>query len=238
MSKLRFCLDKESEKYILLFFSNPNNQFIAGANIFKLYIKGYPQLEILPSLSMRKRKIMIGQFIDNEHVKRRKRLKQDMITLRKKWNKKEKLFLKISSQLFDNHPWSKGHYTAVISILNSFPRFIKEKKFHTPPKKVKGGFDPCYVIAHECLHFMFFDYFDKNFKGQLPKMLEWELSEIINQIIQKREPLNKLYIHNSWGIFPKLQKKLAFLDDLYTKCATMHEFMEGAILFLKKETSR
>lgn len=68
-----------------------------------------------------------------------------------------------------------------------YSRDIKNKIFQFPYSHPISGYSVA-VIAHELLHFIFYDYFFKNYpqyKKPNKSLFVWHISEIFNSVIQK-----------------------------------------------------
>jgi len=117
---------------------------------------------------------------------------------KKQWSNVEKSFYKLVNKIFQGYPWPKGNYTGYASIYHMFPRHIEEKVFFFPYKSNK--MDPRLVIAHEMLHFIFFDYIKNKYKigehtkikGKEPKYV-WKISETFNVVMRNWQPYMKLF---------------------------------------------
>ena len=83
-------------------------------------------------------------------------------SVRKVWRKKENEYITITEDFFDGFQFQKGKYIAYASIINCNPRFLEPKTFQFFYKKPLA--DAIYTIAHELLHFIFFDFIKKKLK--------------------------------------------------------------------------
>jgi len=78
------------------------------------------------------------------------------------------------------------------------PRYVKQKIFFFPYKHKISKYSNK-VIAHELLHFIFFDYLEKNhgleewskIKNK-PDDYIWKISEVFNNVIEDWRPYNRL----------------------------------------------
>lgn len=141
-----------------------------------------------------------------------------VIETKSRWLKVEKKFYKLIDDIFQGHPWPKGNYTGFASIFRMYPRDIKKKTFFFPFSKQTQ--DPLGVIAHEMLHFIYFDYIKKRygvdegtvFKSENPNYV-WCVSEAFNRMIE------------DWGKFRKI---FGFSDTKaqYKECANIYAKMK------------
>jgi len=105
---------------------------------------------------------------------------------KERWEKIAPHYFSLVDTLFDGRKWPQGKYIAFGTIWGMYPRFLEDKTFQIPfwhrtPRYI------FVVIAHELLHFMFYDYFYKRYpKYNRPKynFFVWHVSEIFNTIIQ------------------------------------------------------
>lgn len=115
------------------------------------------------------------------------------------WKKVEKKYFLLVDRLFKKHPWPQGHYVGFATVWHSYPRNIKTKTFQFPYWHRL----PLYankVIAHEMLHFMFFDYIKAKYsltqqskvKKNDPEYV-WKISEAFNNVIEEWKPYKDVF---------------------------------------------
>ena len=139
---------------------------------------------------------MVEEYTKHIHNLYKKEIKEGVTKTKKRWAKIENKFYRLVNKIFQGYHWPKGKYTGYTSIYNMFPRYIKEKTFFFPYK----GMDPRLTIAHEILHFIFFDYIKNKYgvgehtkiKGKEPKYV-WKISETFNVVIENWQPYMKLF---------------------------------------------
>jgi len=147
-----------------------------------------------------------------------------LVQHKKRWEKIAPDYFLLVDALFGNRTWPRGTYIAFGTIWGMYPRFLENKTFQIPfwhrtPRYISV------VIAHEMLHFMFYDYFYKrypNYNRPQYNFFVWHISEIFNTIIQNSPiwldcfklksleyPEHKkiiahisraLYCHNTWNL--------------------------------------
>jgi len=89
-------------------------------------------------------------------------------------------FFKAVDKVFA-HPWPNGLYFAYLSIFPCGPRFLENKTFQVFYLAKENA---SLRTAHELLHFLFYDYFEKNFSEISPTEEKvWILSEVLNFLI-------------------------------------------------------
>lgn len=109
-----------------------------------------------------------------------------LIKHKKRWMKIAPCYFSLVNTLFKDRKWPSGKYIAFGTIWGMYSRFLKDRTFQIPfwhhtPRYVSV------VIAHELLHFMFYDYFYERYpKHRRPEdnLFVWHISEIFNTIIQ------------------------------------------------------
>jgi len=189
MPQIKFKLNKSLDKKVA-----NNFLFLKGGGIDfgKGIIKNHPKLALARSIKQReKRKKLISDYIDNFYQIHRLQLQNIVQKFNRKWRKKENEFFNLVAEIFKNYPWPKGKYIGYLSIFNCNPRNLKDKTFRIYYKHPAGV---VYVTAHELLHFIFYDYFEKKFKKDRKKISEeklWKVSEVFNSVLFSFRPLSK-----------------------------------------------
>lgn len=209
---------------------NKKPRYNTGEDDYSIFL-GYLNQEILTlteGQSRLKTEKIIKSILARESKKHGNLIKYNLRIIKEKWAKIKLEFLKQCEAIFDGHPFPKGEYKAYISLWGRYVRKL-DKKTLTFPCHTEYMF---LVVIHELLHFMFYDYFNKNFKGQLSNEQLWDLSEIINPIIMNKEPFI------SWAKYPSQpypSHRDAYLKlfKIYENCGSMAEFIQKAIVTLK-----
>ena len=99
-----------------------------------------------------------------------------------------------------------------------YPRYLKDKTFQFPYRHKKKNFIPV-VIAHEMLHFIFYDYIHKKFpkyKSYKYDFFIWHVSEIFNEIVQNSPKWFKVFKAKSMG-YPEHKRIVNKLSKKYYK---------------------
>lgn len=129
---------------------------------------------------------LIKSFLDKEYKKRKDLMKDNLKKVEKAWKDKEKTYFKLTKELFAEKYWPKGEYTACATIWGIYPRFIDKRLFQIPSLEFNEQF-AMIVIAHEMLHFAFYDYFLKNYPEynlNENSFFIWNISEAFNEVVQ------------------------------------------------------
>lgn len=135
---------------------------------------------------------------------------------RQRWTKIAPHYFSLIDALFNNRKWPRGKYIAFGTIWGMYPRFLKDKTFQIPfwhraPRYISV------VIAHELLHFMFYDYFYEHYpKYHRPEdsFFVWHISEIFNSIIQNSPQWLKVFELKSMA-YPEHKKIITKLEKKY-----------------------
>lgn len=176
--KVRFRLNKELDKKTAINFLGLD---VGGVNFANGILGVHPAI-----------KKIIFNYIDDFYKKQTFLLSRQARNFQKQWNAKAGLFFEAANLIFKNYPWPRGRYIGYLSIFDCNPRFLHDKTFQIFYKHKLG---PTYIVAHELLHFIFFDYLSKKIKTSKKKLTEndlWELSEIVNDVILDSQSFKKL----------------------------------------------
>ncbi len=170
-------------------------------------------------VSEKKRDKITGAYIKYMYGTHRAEMEKGVRTAGADWAKVEKQYFRLVDRLFKNHPWPEGKYIGFSTVWHSYPRNVSDKTFyfpyrHSSPKYANN------VIAHELLHFMFFDYTREKYglkEGSLlpgkPKNYLWTISEAFNNVIEEWAPYKKIFKHGARThqgveeIFAKMNKQ-------------------------------
>lgn len=162
-------------------------------------------------------------------------LKRNLKIYNENWKRTGTVFFQLTEKIFGNHKWPKGKYIAYPTIWGMFPRFLEDKTFQVPYK----WNDKKYVnviIAHEMLHFIFYDYLFKYFpkyKKSKYNFFIWNVSEIFNELVQNSPRWLKVFKVKSMGypehrkIVKKLSKKYHQMESWQTK-QLIEDIIKGA----------
>lgn len=128
----------------------------------------------------------LRHFINEIYRVKRTTMDLALIKYRRRWIKIAPHYFSLVDALFCGRKWPRGKYIAFGTIWSMYPRFLKDKTFQIPfwhrtPRYVSV------VIAHELLHFMFYDYFYTRYpkyRRLNDNFFVWHVSEIFNTIVQ------------------------------------------------------
>lgn len=156
----------------------------------------------------------------------------DMLKKHKEINKliseKQKGFSIALKDIF-NMDFNNSFYQGYLSIFNCNPRYLDTKTFQIYYKKDLPNM--LEVAFHESLHFVFFDYLEKNFSERIESLdrnsgILWEMSEIINVIIPNLPEFRKILGREEMLFCPELKEKLNNAKEIWNSSNNINEFVE------------
>ena len=194
-------------------------------------VKSHPQLrsvKLLKNITQREKAISV--YFDNYYQTHRTPILRKLESVRSAWRKQEKEYITITEDFFGGFRFPKGKYVAYTSIINCNPRFLESKTFQFFYKKPLA--DAIYTIAHELLHFIFFDFVGKKFKQETKHLSEdqlWDLSEIFNVVVL-RSPRYRYIINQKFVIpYPDHQHYIRQFQKVYKISQNAEEFIRHGI---------
>lgn len=176
--KIRFSLNKNLDKWVGYHFLDHQK---GGRDFGKSIIKIHPELSsIKKNSSEKKKQAGVERYVDSFYEVHVNRLESVRKKFEQKWERVAQPFFISIDQIFDQ-PWPKGLYFSYLSIFPCGPRFLENKTFQIFYLTEK---EESLDVAHELLHFLFYDYFEKNFSGiNITDRSVWILSEVLNTLI-------------------------------------------------------
>jgi len=160
----------------------------------------------------------IKNFISSKYQEENKIIRSNLDIYKINWQKVEKHFLVLTDKIIGSSYWPKGKYIAYPSIWGMFPRFLDDKTFQFP-YQCKTEKYVNVIIAHEMLHFIFFNYFFQKYpkyKNNKYDSLVWNVSEIFNVVIQNSPEWIKFFKLRSIS-YPAHEKIINKLNKKYHK---------------------
>lgn len=196
-----------------------DSKYDEGRNFELAVLKYYPYFK---KFDKKIDKGIVEDFVFKYYLKNKKTIEKNLAIYEKNWKKIEKDFFKLVYVLFLEVKWPKGKYISYSTMWSMYPRFLDDKTFQIPAiskkKKVVN-----FIIAHEMLHFVFYEYFlnkYKKYKSHKYDFFVWHVSEIFNVLIMNKPDWQKILKNKDDGypehrkIIKKLSKKPCSLDDL------------------------
>lgn len=158
--------------------------------------------------SMKEKKGIIPEYTKRYFAEHGSEIKRGLRDAIRDWKKIEKGYYALADVIFAGHPWPKGEYTGAVSIYTMYPRWIETRTFFFPYVHRKPQFANR-VIAHEMLHFMFFDYIFRRYglreqskiKGREADYV-WKVSEAFNTMIERWQPYKNVIGYDGGKPYP------------------------------------
>ncbi len=183
----------------------------------------------------RVRNKLIRAYALRIHREKRKEIAQGVRRVRKEWGSVEKKFFRLADRIFDHHPWPKGNYRGFVTVFYAYPRDIQNKIFSFPYAHRLPRFANK-VIAHEMLHFMFFDYVRERYglgeRARIPgkpRDYLWQVSEAFNNAIQLWEPYRRVFRFGSRP-HPGTERLAARMIPQWTHEQNIEKFLDRYLL--------
>ena len=163
----------------------------------------YPELAKAKEVTGQERRVLIADFTKKYYSEHKTELDAKLREIREEWELVASSYFSGVDQIFNNPTWPHGDYICYLSIFNCNPRFLETKSFQV----YQGLSDRTnYIIAHEMLHFIFFDYLDKDeqdLKNTQDEHRIWLLSEWFNDLMLNL-PVFKQFGENVDSAYPEV----------------------------------
>jgi len=183
--KVKFKIDPKKDLATAKSFISESG-FDDGRNLEWVFFKKYPELRGAVKGIQNTDYASLGRYITGKYKKNQKVVVRNFKNYEADWRKIEKNYFALVGDLFPETAWPNGKYVAYATIWGMFPRFLKDKTFQIPIKYRSRRYVSV-IIAHEMLHFMFYDHIKRNYpqyKDSEHSFLVWHISEIFNSLIQ------------------------------------------------------
>jgi len=135
---------------------------------------------------IKKTKSFISAYLDKYYSKHINDLKVSVIRTKKNWFKVEQQYLFLLKNLFPKYKLPARIVKAYLTIWGLYPRDIDRLTFWVPDTYKPTAYINV-TIAHELLHFAFYDQFYKQYpkyKNIKYNYFVWQTSEIFNSVVQ------------------------------------------------------
>ena len=232
MPKVRFHINKSLDKLIALQFINEKG---GGIDFGRNIIKTHPCLKVA-KINTTWRKIIVNKYFDIFYTRHKKEIISRLNFTKEGWENVEQDYLEATEKVFNGYHFPDGIFTAYISIINCNPRFLDSNSFQFFYKKKEG--DALCTVAHELLHFIFFEFVKKNMAHDIKKISEdnlWDLSEIFNVIILRSAAYRNIIDSKYVKPYPNHKKYIRFIENSYKKQHNIELFIRGAIKYLNRQ---
>lgn len=193
-------------------------RYTRGKNAKKFLWSFFPD-EVYNAIDKNKstqaRNKIIRAYAFRVHRENKKEIKQGLRRVKKEWASVEKRYFRLVGGIFKNHPWPKGICRGFVTVFYMYPRNISHKTFYFPYKHRLPRYANK-VIAHEMLHFMFFDYVRERYRLEeharisgKPDNYLWQVSEAFNNAIEEWKPYRRVFKYSSSRPHPGTEKLTA-----------------------------
>ena len=210
----------------LLFQINPElDKWTCNSHVFyKSVIRGHPDLEKNKGMAPEASKNFNDKYVEDYYRIHKQELDSAVEKMKNDWSKVDKLFFEVTNKFFGTR-WPEGKYICYPSIFNCNPRFLETKEFQVFYKHPETT---NYVCMHEMLHFIFYDYIDKNFdrerKGVGEKVV-WKLSEIFNDVILRLPEFVSITDQKDPTFYAETEQELNNAIKLWEETKTVRAFV-------------
>ena len=196
--RIDFIYNSETDAdYAVGFLSEPESE--DSINFLKRFLPDELHSILGSQTTSEQKEKLVRNYTADYYAKNEEHLKNKFELTKSDWGSVERKYFDLVKKLFNYHPWPEGKYKGIGSIFHMYPRFIQKKIFFFPLNhKIERYANK--VIAHEMLHFMFFDYVEKKYglheKSVIPgKEINylWKVSEAFNSVIEGWQPYSELF---------------------------------------------
>jgi len=224
--KIRFKINIKLDKWKINNFLYRKDK--GGISFKQLILKTHPKIKSMYGLEKRDAEKHIFSYINNVYSKNKDGFEKTIYKMQSDWEKIEEDFFSITKNYFQNSEWPKGRYIAYFSISPPMPRFIDSKTFQVSYTH-NGRWRT--TVAHEMLHFIFFEHVRRKYTPNLSNTIEnkmntllknkfmislWDLSEIINVILLNEKDFQKILPYPSTP-YPKHENHYSKMKSIWKK---------------------
>ncbi|MFH1585109.1 MAG: hypothetical protein ABIB12_03225 [Patescibacteria group bacterium] len=164
-------------------------------------------------------KTAIEGYVRNFYARNRFSINSNLGVYKKNWFEIQDQFYALADEIFPSRYWPKGKYIAYPTMWGLYPRYLEDKTFQVPFAHPRTKYVNV-VIAHEMLHFIFYQYFFAKwpkYKENEYSFFVWNVSEIFNTVVQNSPRWFKVFELPSLG-YPEHEKIVKILQEKY--CGT------------------
>jgi hypothetical protein len=137
----------------------------------------------------------IEKFVQSIYEKNINEISNQSKEVKNRWKKNENDFFNLAKNVYKKDATLNEKYLAFPSVWSSFVRDFANKRISFPCDR--GVNDALFVIAHELLHVIFYQYLYENhpkIRNIIESKKVWDFSEVINVIIQGQKEWVGLFI--------------------------------------------
>lgn len=226
--KLQFLID--TKKDVSTFFSFVENaQYDDGRSLEWAVFKYYSSLKLnFDGTTFIGKEKDIEKFVSDRYEEKRTIATKNMALYKKQWLEKEETFYTLVKELLPRTSWPEGEYIVYPTIWGMYPRFLEDKTFQVPLQTEKEDFVNV-IIAHEMLHFIFYEYFFQaypRYADEDHEFFAWYVSEIFNTVVQNSARWMNVFKLETMG-YPEHE---AIVEKLSRKHVVSEHFDTNALI--------
>ena len=206
------------EKDVSTFFSFVEEaSFDGGRNVEWAVFKSHPNLKkFFRGHEFIGKESDIVSYVSEIYDRDRDVMKNRFEQYEEKWRVAEPLYFANVHALFDASFWPEGKYIASPTVWGMYPRFLEDKTFQLPYAPADRT-DVLFIVAHEMLHFIFYEYFlaqYPEYRNDGNDFFLWNVSEIFNTVVQNSDSWPQ-EMNNRDAIYPEHENIVAQLSEKY-----------------------
>ncbi len=228
---ITFELNKKLDKEMALTFLDIKG---GGVDFSQGVTTPHPEIKNVKEKSEQERKETINDYFDRYYKEHESELLDRVEHFRKDWEPVENKFIEQINKIFKNPETPEGKYIGYLSIINCNPRFLNNKTFQIFFKHRLGSNS---VVAHEVLHFFFYDYADRNHSDIFAKLnpndgIYWNLAELFNDVILDLPEFIAIHGQTEIKSYPAHEKHQAFMKKLWNNKPDIDNWIVEAYKYL------
>lgn len=236
IDNIKFELNKELDKQMALVFLSRIAK-VGGVDFSQGVTNPHPALKEVKTKEESDRKELINKYFDKYYEKHEDELKSDIIEFKNNWSRVELKFIKQINKIFKNPDLPKGKYIGYLSIINCNPRFLDSKTFQIFNKHLAGS---NLVVAHEVLHFFFYDYANNKYPEVFKdldtnKGIYWMLAELFNDVILSLPEFVEIHGNKEVQSYPKHQEYSKYMKKLWNDNPDIDNWLIEGFEYLDKK---
>lgn len=232
-----FSTSKDLDKWKVVSFLRRSDTK-GGHDFSKIILKAHPKLGEIEDIYSDEGKKAILSYVDAVY-EAHPGISKTVVKMQNEWDKLSSEFYQITNNIFKNTNWPKGEYIAYATVSPPMPRFLHNKTFQVGYNK-NGSWKQ--TVAHELLHFIFYEFVRKTYTPNLSDTLEkkmntllqgkfqiplWDLSEVLNVMLLGIDQYQKLFPYPSVP-YPGHKKYLKLSLSLWDKANhNINKFLKG-----------
>lgn len=180
--KVKFKVDEELDIQVTRQFLGLGT--VGGLDFRTIFTEHYPQFENMAETD-------IDAFLSNLYKKNVGDIEERIKEFQLEWESVANKFWETSKNLFKDQIDFQDEYIAYITLNPFSPRFLEDQSFMI----FVGNESGTAVIAHELMHFFFYEYTSKKFPKVFAELdpdseIYWDMAEVFNNVVLDSEMFN------------------------------------------------